>query len=218
MPDMNRQITDRLDAPHHRRILRRGDLLDNPLEQFLRWYDDAVAAACLLPNAMTLATASKGAVPAARMVLLKAVDDRGFVFFTNYGSPKARDLDENAQAALVFHWAALERQVRVAGSVTRAAAEESDPYFESRSRGSRLAALASEQSRPIERREDVVARVQQLADQYRGGDVPRPPDWGGYVVTPRTIEFWQGGIDRLHDRFLYTRQADRAWTVQRLSP
>jgi pyridoxamine 5'-phosphate oxidase len=215
---VNRTFDERRAPPHKHRFLLRAQLLAEPLEQFVQWYDEAVAAACVLPNAMTLATASTDAVPSARMVLLKAVDDRGFVFYTNSLSQKGRELAENPVAALLFHWAVVERQVRVTGTVSPATAEESDAYFASRSRGSRLAASASEQSRPIERREALAERVQELADRYRDQEVPRPPEWVGYVVAPHTIEFWQGGYDRLHDRFLYTRQPDGAWSIERLSP
>jgi pyridoxamine 5'-phosphate oxidase len=169
-------------------------------------------------NAMTLATADKQGRPSARVVLLKALDQRGFVFYTNYNSRKGRELAENPEAALTFYWPHLERQVCVAGTVSRVSPEESDAYFKSRPRGSQIAAWASDQSAVLENREGLQRRWDSIENQFQGKDVPRPPHWGGYVLSPSRLEFWQGRPSRLHDRFCYTRQPGGGWTLERLSP
>jgi pyridoxamine 5'-phosphate oxidase len=166
---------------------------------------------------MTLATVTPDGRPAARTVLLKGVSDRGFVFFTNYGSPKGRQLAANPLAALVFHWPEVHRQVIVAGSVSKVSDQESDAYFRTRPRGSQLGAWASSQSEPLDGRQALERRVSELDRQYQGRDVPRPPFWGGFLLAPVTVEFWQGREDRLHDRFRYRREAG-SWVVERLSP
>jgi pyridoxamine 5'-phosphate oxidase len=166
---------------------------------------------------MTLATATPDGRPAARTVLLKDVTPSGLTFYTNYGSPKARQVSENPRAALVFHWPEAHRQVIVTGSVDRVSDAESDAYFRTRPRGSQLGAWASRQSEPLEGREALERRVAELDRQYAGQDVPRPPFWGGFRLTPETFEFWQGRTDRLHDRFRYRREGDR-WVIERLSP
>jgi pyridoxamine 5'-phosphate oxidase len=152
------------------------------------------------------------------MVLLKGVDERGFIFFTNYQSRKGRELAENPHASLVFYWPELERQVCVAGTVGKAPSAESDAYFRSRPRGSRLAAWASDQSEIVPDRATLEKRWAEFEGKFPGAEVPRPPQWGGYVLTPQRLEFWQGRPNRLHDRFVYTRQADQSWRVERLSP
>ncbi|HPZ99550.1 MAG TPA: pyridoxamine 5'-phosphate oxidase [Phycisphaerae bacterium] len=169
-------------------------------------------------SAVTLATANKDGQPSARIVLLKGLDARGFIFFTNYLSRKARELDENPRAAMVFYWAGQERQVCVRGTVSKVPREESEAYFRSRPRGSRLAAWASHQSDVIENRAVLEERWAQLEKQYAGKDIPTPDFWGGYVLDPDYIEFWQGRPSRLHDRFRYIRQPDRTWRIERLSP
>jgi pyridoxamine 5'-phosphate oxidase len=169
-------------------------------------------------NAMTLATADKNGRPSARVVLLKGLDERGFMFYTNYDSRKSQELTENPQAALVFYWSDLERQVCIAGEVSKLPALESDAYFKSRPRGSQIAAWVSHQSDVIPDRAALETKCRQLEAQYAGQAVPRPPNWGGYVLTPNRIEFWQGRPDRLHDRFRYTRQVDGGWQIERLSP
>ena len=190
----------------------------NPIEQFRRWFDEALAADLHEPNAMTLATTTPDGHPSARMVLLKGFDERGFVFYTNYEGRKSRELEANPHCALVFYWGELERQVRVEGRASRVAEEESDAYFEGRPRGSQLGAWASEQSRPVRDRGVLEERLRELEDEYEGRAVPRPPFWGGYRIEPRVIEFWQGRENRLHDRLVYRRSEDGGWRRGRLQP
>ena len=190
----------------------------DPLKQFQRWFDEARARVSPLPEAMTLATATTDGKPSARLVLLKQVDDRGFVFYTNYLSSKARDLEANPFAALVFYWPQLERQVRVEGTVTRTSVSESDEYFRSRPRDSQIGAFASPQSEVIANRDVLEQRLAQLEEEYGDREVGRPAHWGGYRLRPERIEFWKGRPGRLHDRLLYERQADGAWIIKRLAP
>ena len=166
---------------------------------------------------MTLATVDQDGKPSTRTVLLKSVDERGFIFFTNYDSRKGRELAENPNAALTFFWSDLERQVCVAGTVTKLPAAESESYFKSRPRGSRLAAWASNQSEPVPDRAALEAKWRELEKKFPG-DIPLPPNWGGYILKPERIEFWQGRPSRLHDRFRYARQADGSWKIERLAP
>jgi len=189
----------------------------DPINQFQLWFADAVAANVKLPEAMTLATASPDGRPTARMVLLKQVDQDGFVFFTNYRSTKARQLDVNPYAALVFYWPVLDRQVRIEGSVTRVSAEESSEYFQTRPRESQIGAWASEQSDVITSREVLEQRAKDLESLYFDREIDRPEHWGGYRLTPERIEFWTSRIGRLHDRILYQRDGD-AWLISRLAP
>ena len=190
----------------------------NPIELFRRWFDAAIASGSRLPETMTLATASKDGSPSARMVLLKDVDDQGFVFYTNYNSAKARQLEENPRAALVFYWVQLDRQIRVEGSVGRVTAAESDEYFQSRPRESQLGALASPQSEVVESRAVLEERFRELEQRYRDRKVERPAHWGGYRLRPSRIEFWQNRSGRLHDRIVYHRQSDDSWSINRLAP
>jgi pyridoxamine 5'-phosphate oxidase len=188
----------------------------DPLRQFERWFGDALQAKLPLPNAMTLATTGRGGAPTARAVLLKGVERGGFVFYTNYMSRKARELDAGAGACLLFLWSDLERQVRIEGTVARVSEAESDEYYASRPLGARHSAWASAQSGVVSSREFLENALQQ-ARQRHGDNPPRPPHWGGYRVVPQSIEFWQGRADRLHDRLLY-RAAAGAWTIERLAP
>lgn len=197
--------------------LSEGDIDGDPIRQFERWFADAVAAQVLEPNAMTLATATRDGVPSARIVLLKGIDAQGLVFFTDYRSRKGAELTENPLAALVFNWKEIERQVRVSGSVSRVTAAESEGYFRSRPRGSRLGAWASQQSAVIASRAELEERLRQVSAQFTDDNVPLPPHWGGFRVTPDEMEFWQGRSDRLHDRLRYQRDQSR-WVISRLSP
>ena len=198
--------------------LRRADLAADPVDQFRCWFQQAQAASLPEPNAMTLATVDATGRPAARTVLLKCIDERGFSFFTSYESRKGRELAANPRAALTFFWAELERQVHVRGSVSKLSREESAAYFKLRPRGSRLGAWASTQSAVIASRAVLEEKLARLEQQYPGEDIPPPPQWGGYVLAPEELEFWQGRPNRLHDRFRYARQPDGAWLIERLSP
>ena len=193
------------------------DLDPDPIVQFHGWFEQVVDADLHEPNAMILATATDDGVPSARTVLLKGYDERGFVFYTNYEGRKAGELEVNPRCALLFYWGELERQVRIEGRASRLSGEESDAYFASRPRGSRLGAWASEQSRIIEVRSMLEERVRALDAEYEGREIPRPPFWGGYRVEPGTIEFWQGRESRLHDRLVYRRE-DGVWRIERLQP
>ena len=225
---------------YRRGALERAALDTNPIAQFESWFRDATgeqsqsrwrkigialfklwSAICNHRppdiNAMTLATVDKNGKPSTRTVLLKSVDERGFIFFTNYDSRKGRELADNPNAALTFFWSDLERQVCVAGTVTKLPAAESENYFKSRPRGSRLAAWAANQSDVIPDRAVLEAKWRELEKKFPA-DIPLPPNWGGFILQPERIEFWQGRPSRLHDRFSYTRQADGSWKVERLAP
>jgi pyridoxamine 5'-phosphate oxidase len=195
-----------------------ADAERNPFRQFDAWFAQAVDAKLPEPNTMTLATVDSRGRPSARIVLIKGVDERGFVFFTNYESRKGRELADNPHASLLFYWIELERQVRIEGTVVKTSPAESDQYFESRPLGSRIGAWASEQSRVIESRAVLEAREKEISEKY-GEHPPRPPHWGGYRLIPDAIEFWQGRPSRLHDRLLYTRAVEGGdWQITRLSP
>jgi pyridoxamine 5'-phosphate oxidase len=189
----------------------------DPFELFAAWYHAAEESGLVHPEAMALATADADGIPSVRMVLLKDVGPEGFVFFTNYESRKARELDENPHASLCFHWSNLERQVRVSGGVERTTEEESYAYFSTRPRGSRIGAWASRQSRPLAERDELDARVQEMTERFRGEDIPLPPFWGGYRLRPTTLEFWQGKASRLHDRLVFER-TEEGWESRRLYP
>jgi pyridoxamine 5'-phosphate oxidase len=190
----------------------------NPFRQFEQWFEQALAAQLLEPNAMTLATVTPSGLPDARIVLLKGFDDRGLVFYTNYRSQKGQELAANPHAALVFLWGDLERQVRIRGSVEKATATETDIYYQSRPLGSKLGAWASTQSEVIPSREFLEHRMAELEIQYKDQEVPRPDHWGGFRVVPTEFEFWQGRPSRLHDRLRYQLQVDGGWKIDRLAP
>ena len=195
-----------------------SDTNPDPLIQFQKWFTEAVTAQINEPNAMVLATVAPDGKPSTRTILLKGVDARGFSFFTNYESRKAQELAANPHVALTFPWLQLERQVSVEGTVTKLPRKESQAYFQVRPRGSRLGAWTSRQSEVIPGRAFLEERLRQLEAQYPGEDIPLPPNWGGYVVAPERIEFWQGRPNRLHDRLCYSRQSDGTWLLERLSP
>ena len=221
--------------------LDRENLVNDPLAQFNRWFDDAAqkrhtrlrrfgihiykafselfgSNTVLEANAMALATADAAGKPSARTVLLKGVDERGFTFFTNYASRKGRELEANPNAALVFYWPSLERQVCIAGPIQKVSREETEQYFQSRPRGSRLGAWASEQSTIVPNRQFLEDRFKQIEADFASKDIPAPPYWGGYLLMPTRVEFWQGRPSRLHDRFQYTRDTNGNWEIERLSP
>lgn len=200
------------------RSLIEQDADADPIRQFQVWFDEALKSQLTDANAMTLATASDSGEPAARIVLLKDADESGFVFYTNYDSAKGRDLAANPRACLLFFWPELERQVRITGSVAKTTTDESDAYFHSRPVGSQISAAISKQSHAVTDRAELEARYAAALENYQGAIVPLPPHWGGYRVAPETIEFWQGRKSRLHDRLVYTRQANGSWTRARLEP
>ncbi len=197
--------------------LSEDDVNPDPIVQFHEWFEMAVGADLHEPNAMIVATATKEGRPSVRTVLLKGYEERGFVFYTNYEGRKARELEANPMCALLFYWGELERQVRIEGRASRLSAEESDAYFLSRPRGSRIGAWASQQSRSVEARSVLEERVRALEREYEGREIPRPPFWGGYRVEPEVIEFWQGRENRLHDRLVYRRDGE-GWKIERLQP
>ena len=190
----------------------------DPIKQFKVWFDSAVAAKLPLPEAMSLATVTRDGKPTSRMVLLKSFDNDGFVFYTNYLSAKAKDLETNPNVALTFFWPQLEKQVRIEGTVTKTSADESRRYFEVRPRESQIGAWASAQSEVISGRDELEKRQAELEEIYRDQPVPWPEHWGGYRLNPDRIEFWKGRVGRLHDRIVYERQSDDSWSIKRLAP
>lgn len=214
---MNTQSIADIRTDYKQHTLGESDVLPNPIEQFGVWFEEALRANVIEPNAMTLATADSTGKPSARIMLLKGFTDKGFVFFTNYESRKGNTLLANPFAALVFFWPELERQVRVEGSISKVSEQESNEYFQSRPFESRVGAWVSKQSSVIESRDVVEQRFAELMVQYRDGNVPLPPFWGGFLLQPTSIEFWQGRPSRLHDRVLYTVE-NGVWTRKRLSP
>ncbi|HET6569070.1 MAG TPA: pyridoxamine 5'-phosphate oxidase [Rhodothermales bacterium] len=214
---LRRDVAD-LRREYMQRELDESDIAADPITQFASWYREALTSGVVEPNAMTLATVAAEGRPSARIVLLKDFDAHGFTFFTNYDSRKGRELEQNPWAALVFWWDVMERQVRIEGRVARVAPEMSDEYFASRPYGSRLGAWASPQSRVLPDRGALTEALTALDAKYSGGDVPRPPHWGGYRLSPTAVEFWQGRPSRLHDRIRYTLQPDGTWRTERLAP
>lgn len=205
--------------PDRNAPLDERDVNADPLGQFAAWSEQAAAAGVREPEAAALATASAGGVPSVRMLLVKSFDERGFFFFTNYESQKGSELAANPQAALLFHWDPLGRQVRIVGAVERTSAEQTAAYAHGRARRSQLSALASPQSRVIDGRESIERRVAELEARYAGEqELPVPSNWGGFRLAPETFEFWQQRADRLHDRLRYRRDGGRGWTIERLAP
>ena len=198
--------------------LDRENLSIDPVVQFKAWFNDAINANVMEANAMNIATVNSSGQPSNRIVLLKGVDENGFVFFTNYKSRKAKEIMIDPSAALAFFWPELARQVRIEGVLKKVSEKESDEYFKSRPRESQLGALASAQSEVIESRELLEVKLAALKQQYLNEEIPRPEYWGGYILTPHRIEFWQGRPNRLHDRFQYNLQKDASWRIDRLSP
>ena len=214
---MNKAVAD-LRKDYSAETLLEKDVADHPIQQFKKWWDQALASDILEPNAMTLATASADGLPSARIVLIKDFDEKGFVFYTNYNSFKARQLEENPKASLLFHWKELERQVRIMGLVSKVSGEESDAYFQSRPVGSRIGAWASPQSQVIKDRNWLEEAFDHRKEEFNNEEVPRPPHWGGYRVKPVIVEFWQGRNSRLHDRIQYSLQENGGWKIERLAP
>jgi len=197
--------------------LRRDDLESEPIAQFEKWFNQALETDIRDANAMTLSTANAAGQPSTRIVLLKGVDRRGFIFYTNYGGQKSQDIEENPRVSLCFYWSGLDRQVRIQGIAERVAEEESREYFNIRPRESKIGAWASRQSSEVENRAELEAKFKEMEDRFEGSPVPLPDFWGGYVVNPSKIEFWQGRPNRLHDRFVYTEK-DTKWEIKRLNP
>lgn len=199
-------------------VLQETDVNPDPMKQFDKWWEEAVQSQIDEVNAMTLATANKEGRPGARIVLLKGVEPDGFVFFTNYNSNKGKDIAENPFATLLFFWKELERQVKIEGSISKVSEADSDAYFYSRPEGSRLGAWASPQSTAIASREVIERNITELQKRFEGKAIDRPPHWGGYIVKPTLIEFWQGRSNRLHDRIQYSLNEKREWQIERLAP
>ena len=197
--------------------LSEKDIVKNPINQFEKWFSDAMEAQIYEPNVMTLATATPSGMPDARIVLLKGFDENGFSFYTNYLSRKGKELKKNPYACLVFFWAELERQVRIEGHIEKLDKETSEAYFHSRPQGSQIGAIASPQSQVIVSREELEKKVEKLSKEYEGKIIPKPAHWGGFLVKPTAIEFWQGRSSRLHDRIKYTL-VNGLWKIERLAP
>ncbi|MEP6467113.1 MAG: pyridoxamine 5'-phosphate oxidase [Parafilimonas sp.] len=213
---MNKNIAD-IRNDYRLSTLDENDIATNPIEQFTRWWNDAVNSKVIEVNAMTLATSTKDGNPSARIVLLKDYDERGFVFYTNYKSHKGKELEENPNAALLFFWKEIERQIRIEGTVEKVSAEESDAYFNSRPQGSRIGAWASPQSAVISNRKILDDNTEKYTEEFKNS-IPRPPHWGGYRVMPLIVEFWQGRTNRLHDRIQFTKSSEGSWKAERLAP
>jgi pyridoxamine 5'-phosphate oxidase len=214
---MKKSIAD-IRKDYQLQSLLETDVANNPFEQFNRWWDDAIKSELDEVNAMTLATASATGMPSARIVLLKSASADGFVFFTNYNSHKGKELEENPFACLVFFWKELERQIRITGTIEKVSGAESDEYFHSRPVGSRIGAWASPQSSVIPSRKTIETNIVKYEQEFADAEIIRPPHWGGYIVKPTVIEFWQGRPSRLHDRIQYSKLLDGMWNIERLAP
>ncbi len=198
-------------------FLTEENISKNPFEQFSQWYEEALNLNFLHPDAMTIATSSKECKPSSRIVLLKSFDENGFVFFTNYGSRKGKQLIENPFASLLFYWDKMDKQVRIEGSIEKVSLKESEEYFHSRPRGSQIGALASEQSKVIESRDVLEEKFEELSKKYKGKEIPLPDNWGGFRLIPDYFEFWQSRDNRLHERICYVKEKD-FWKIERLAP
>ncbi len=198
--------------------LNREDLLDDPIKQFEHWLQQAMDLQIHDPTAMVIATVNSSGQPSQRIVLLKHLDENGFVFFTNFGSRKAKDIAANANVSLLFPWNDIDRQVKIQGKAEKISSKESLRYFLTRPRESQLAAWASEQSQPLSSKQILLTQVEHMKEKFSKGEIPLPDFWGGVRVAPELFEFWQGGANRLHDRFEYQRQSDESWSIQRLAP
>ncbi len=213
---MSFDVVPRTEFSKHK--LLESDLAADPFQQFQRWLDDVQAENVIDWQAMSLATATRDGQPSVRIVYLRGWDERGFLFYTNHDSRKGHELADNPRAAAALYWKELERQVRIEGSVIHASDAESDAYFAGRPRESCIGAWASSQSQPLANRETLERLTAEFEMKFAGGPIPRPPNWGGFRIVPTSVEFWQGGVARLHDRLIYRRQPDQAWRIERLFP
>jgi len=215
---MDNQELQNLRKDYSAAVLTEKEVKQDPISMFDKWFNDAVAADVMEPNAMTLATATINGHPSARIVLLKGFNKEGFMFYTNYLSRKGKEMAKNPLASVVFFWGELERQVRIEGTIEKLSREESEAYFHSRPKASQLGALASAQSQEIIGRKDLEAKMAELETEYADKDVPKPSYWGGYILKPRLVEFWQGRRSRLHDRIIYKKIDNKNWKIARLAP
>lgn len=215
---LNKETIQNLRQEYLSATLSEKSVADDPVSQFAKWFAEALDADLYEPNVMTLATASPDGKPSARVLLLKGFDNNGFTFYTNYLSRKGKEIARNPSAAMVFYWAELERQVRIEGHLEKVSKEESERYFHSRPKASQLGAIASQQSQIIPNRGVLENTLHDLEDQYRDKEVPKPSHWGGYILKPQIVEFWQGGAARLHDRIMYKKIDKNSWKIVRLAP